>query len=893
MTFRRSAQLWARTGDFRRSAEAKLKAGEPMMAAELFERCGDFAQAGEIYEQHGDHVRASSLFEKAGDKRRAADLLYRALVEEGPRQVLGQEKVEVCRRVGALYAECGLMEHAVRVLVWGGQSLYAGRLLARAGHHQAAIELLSQSGDFLAAAEIARSIGNEALAHKLLGGRAEQEGRLLEAAAHYDEAGLYPKAARLYELAGDPRRSAEAHERAGQFDVAAQIYERLGEIEQAARCLRAAGRSTEGDMLMQRLEVQKDAIRSYVEAGDFLNAAVGLLAMARGGEPTLYADAVNYLEQVHSEHRDYVTARTLLAEVLAERGDNRRALNTLLQLLGGVTPSREHLPALYQYGRLLELDGLLAGARTAYQTAAAFDPSYRDLRERLRYLSETSGEQSGIRNVPVAPMVVGAPRHGSAPYGRPIPFFDTSPSNIREISNIDASQEKSGIQQAPILPPPDSLSAAMSAAADLELPELPKPLPAPNGASDLVLQPLESVLHSDVSSATMELIDDQLREISDIDGTTPVELEEPPPPPSPETKGDADASIKIPKPKAPPKLETAESLVGVVLRGRFRIEKKIGRGAQAQVYLARDQVLDREVAIKVLNDSVTEDEAALERFLREARLAARVHHSGCIAIFDFGEERGLTFMAMEYFKGRTLRELLKRGPLQSYLALRIARDVASALGAVHDAGIVHRDVKPTNVMVDRSGRVRLTDFGVASNLGDNSSSGMMVGTMKYMAPEQARGKEADRRADIFSLGVVLFEMLTGQAPFGGTLDALIKRVTKAPPPLPDDVDVPKVVRDLVKKCMLKRPASRYASTDALIEDLTKAVNQLKAKRKRNKAGGSKGGGGQDGEATTDRRAALSEPKTEDLVGEVEDPEDEAKQLPPPLPDPEHEDEAAP
>ncbi len=855
-----------------------------MMAAELFERCGDFAQAGEIYEQHGDHVRASSLFEKSGDKRRAADLLYRALVEEGPRQVLGQEKIEVCRRVGTLYAECGLLEHSVRVLVWGGQNLYAGRLLARAGHHQSAIELLSQSGDFLAAAEIARSTGDEALAHKLLGGRAEQEGRLLEAAAHYDEAGMFPKAARLYELAGEPRRSAEAHERAGQFDVAAQLYERLGEIEQAARCLRAAGRSVEGDALMERLALQKDAIRGYVEAGDFLNAAVGLLAMARGGEPTLYADAVNYLEQVHSEHRDYVTARTLLAEVLAERGDNRRALNTLLQLLGGITPTREHLPALYQYGRLLELDGLLAGARTAYQTAAAFDPNYRDLRERLRYLQETSNEQSGIRNVPVAPMVVGAPRHGSAPYGRPIPYFDTSPSGIREISNIDASQERSGIQYAPILPP-----AAMSAAADLELPAVPAPVtpssapartqsaslaPLPTATDGLALQSLESMLQPETSPGVLELLEEQGEDSSDIEANFPVEVEE-----SEQRVEESSSAFAIPKPKKIPEMETAEALVGVVLRGRFRIERKIGRGAQAQVYLARDQVLDREVAIKVLNDTVTEDEAALERFLREARLAARVHHSGCIAIFDFGEERGLTFMAMEYFKGRTLRELLKRGPLPPYLALRIARDVASALGAVHDAGIVHRDVKPTNVMVDRSGRVRLTDFGVASNLGENSSEGMMVGTMKYMAPEQARGKDADRRADIFSLGVVLYEMLAGKAPFGGTLDALIKRVTKAPPPIPDKIDLPPLVRQIVQKCLRKRPTARYGTIDALMEDLSKAMSDLKAKRKKRKAKRSKSKG-QDYDS--------SDIKTEDLVTEIEDPSESPK-LPPPIPSSEAED----
>ncbi len=304
--------------------------------------------------------------------------------------------------------------------------------------------------------------------------------------------------------------------------------------------------------------------------------------------------------------------------------------------------------------------------------------------------------------------------------------------------------------------------------------------------------------------STMDLIDEQLRGLQSSDLPPPPDFAKPFP-----AEGQTHA------------------LEGVVLRGRFRIERLVGRGAQAHVYLARDQVLDRAVAIKVLNEQVARDPEGLERFLREARLAARVHHASCIAIFDFGEERGLTFMAMEYFKGRTLKELVRRKALNPYLALRITRDVSSALAAVHEAAIVHRDVKPTNVMVDRNGRVRLTDFGVASSLGDQKGAGMMVGTMRYMAPEQARGKEVDGRADIFSLGVMLYEMLAGKPPFGGSLDDLIKRVTKPPPPLPDRVHVPGLVRQLVKRCMERKPAQRYAGMDEVISDLNLAIKLLK------------------------------------------------------------------
>ncbi|MCK6551977.1 serine/threonine protein kinase, partial [Myxococcota bacterium] len=265
--------------------------------------------------------------------------------------------------------------------------------------------------------------------------------------------------------------------------------------------------------------------------------------------------------------------------------------------------------------------------------------------------------------------------------------------------------------------------------------------------------------------------------------------------------------------------------------GRFRIERRVGRGAQAHVYLARDLVLDRAVAIKVLNEEVAQDPAALDRFLREARLAARVHHASCIAIFDFGQERGLTFMAMEYFRGKTLRDRLNVGPLDPLKGLKIGRQVAEALGAVHSAGIVHRDIKPTNVMVDDSGNARLTDFGVARNINEEATTtGVMVGTMKYMSPEQARGRDADHRSDIFSLGVMMFEMLAGKPPFGGTLDALIRRVTAPPPMLSSEVQVPELARTLIHKCMQRRPDARYQTVHPLITDLTTCIELLTIER---------------------------------------------------------------
>jgi tRNA A-37 threonylcarbamoyl transferase component Bud32 len=680
-----------------------------------------------------------------------------------------------------MYAELGQIDLAVRVLTWGAQNVFAGQLLARVGRLDEAIAMLTSTGDYLAAAEVAREGGDERRAQALFATRAEMEGRLQDAAAHYEEAGQFQRAALLHEYTQDTRRAARAYELAGQFEAAAQHYEQLGEIQLAVRCLRAAGREADAQALNRRTIGAEGLIKVHVDKGDFVNAAIAALSLARTGEPARYAEAVAFLELVDPSHPDYISARTVTAQIHAEQGDHRAALKVLQKLLGGVVPGRQHLEALYQYGRVLELEGYLAGARGAYQAAAMFDPNHRDVTARLLHLRESDSGRPGAApslagsGVPTVPMVVGGPmpRSVSTIGSIPFPKFDSGPGSTSQ----------------PALPPVDDLS-----------------IEPPSGAGDHPTFADED----EPSINTMDLIDQQLRDLQTGDLPPPPDFDKPFP---------ADAA-------------TTSDLDGVVLRGRFRIEKGIGKGAQAHVYLARDQVLDREVAIKILNEAIAKDPEALERFLREARLAARVHHAGCIAIYDFGEERGLTFMAMEYFKGRTLKDLVKKKALNTYLALRVVRDVAAALGAVHEAGIVHRDVKPTNIMVDKNGRVRLTDFGVASNLGDEKAQGMMVGTMRYMAPEQARGKDVDARADIFSLGVVLYEMIAGSAPFGGTLDDLIKRVQKAPPPLPPEVDAPQIVHDIVKRCMERKPSHRYANIGELIEDLDDALKHYKKKPKK-------------------------------------------------------------
>ena len=261
-----------------------------------------------------------------------------------------------------------------------------------------------------------------------------------------------------------------------------------------------------------------------------------------------------------------------------------------------------------------------------------------------------------------------------------------------------------------------------------------------------------------------------------------------------------------------------------VLSGRYRIVRHIARGGMAEVYLAHDQLLDRPVAVKVLFPELADDASFVERFRREARAAAGLNHHNIVSVYDFGEDSGSYFIVMEYVEGETLRDIIgTKGPMAPSHATEIAADVAAALDAAHRQGIIHRDVKPGNVLV--SGVVKVADFGIA-RAGDPRDSltqtGAVMGTATYLSPEQAQGKDLDPRTDIYSLGVVLYEMLTGRPPFTGPSPVAIayKHASEVPvPPSEHNADVPPGLDAVVLKAMAKDPAQRHSSADDLRAEL--------------------------------------------------------------------------
>ncbi|HEU4706746.1 MAG TPA: protein kinase [Solirubrobacterales bacterium] len=274
---------------------------------------------------------------------------------------------------------------------------------------------------------------------------------------------------------------------------------------------------------------------------------------------------------------------------------------------------------------------------------------------------------------------------------------------------------------------------------------------------------------------------------------------------------------------------TSSQMIGTVLSGRYKLEAKLGSGGMSTVYLARDTTLDRPVAVKVMHREMSEQADQLERFRQEARAVAKLSHPNVVAVIDAGEDGGHPYIVFEYVEGETLKQRINRvGALDAQEALAYAIEIARGLTVAHARNMVHRDIKPQNVLIDSEGRAKLTDFGISRQLEQDgmTATGRVLGTTDYVAPEQAMGHPVDQRSDIYSLGVVLYEMLVGAVPFSADsqVGVAMKHVNEELPDVQQRrPELSAAAAMVVERATAKDPAQRYQEAGEMIDDLATAL----------------------------------------------------------------------
>ena len=272
-----------------------------------------------------------------------------------------------------------------------------------------------------------------------------------------------------------------------------------------------------------------------------------------------------------------------------------------------------------------------------------------------------------------------------------------------------------------------------------------------------------------------------------------------------------------------------DAMIGTILSGRFRLEQRVGSGGMSTVYRAFDEKLERAVAIKLLQSAISSEDDQLERFRREARAAARLSHPNVVNVIDAGEDDGMPYIVFEYVDGETLKERIRRvGRLPASEAVAYAIEIGRGLSAAHGERLLHRDVKPQNVLINDEGEAKVTDFGIARSLEMDglTAPGNVLGTTDYVAPEQALGEPVTERSDIYSLGIVLYEMLTGDVPFKADTQVGVA-MQHVREPLPDVRDrrpeVSALLAAVLERATAKDAARRYASADALVHELEQVL----------------------------------------------------------------------
>ncbi len=642
-----------------------------------------------------------------------------------------------------------------------------GRRLARAGEFAAAAEQFLKAARFDLAAEAFVSARDHGAAARCF----EKAADLEKAALNYVRANEPEQAAQAYVLLGKPSRAAQMMERTGDLARAAQLYVDGEEYGKAGGCY-------------ERLGELNAAGEMYERAGQIVEA--GECFMRTG----LFGRAARSFQSAHAWAR--------AADAWSQAGDLKHAAACLVHAGDRVAAARAHWTR-GDYSEALHL----------IRNAAPHDPDYFEAMETFFSVLAERGYLT-----PLDEKTVEAFERNPVTIETLAGFLDLA--KLYRRSELEAEFQR--------------LAGRLAAEArwSPEVTRVLEELGAAESSPPVAAASFETLLEEsfDYSATTRRL--EEMREFqSALDAAIDQGLGIAPEAATRGTTTRGRTAVSAAPPTAPSKtLGFADLVDGFLFDGRYRIERKLGAGGIGAVFLARDESLDETVALKVLKPMADVSDDVVGRFKQEIKITRRIVHPNVVRTYDFGEFASLPYVAMEYVGGRDLKRMLREvGRFTVPEGVRIVRAVCGALAAAHRLDVVHRDIKPQNILIDASGEVKLIDFGIAKikDAVTATLTEMFIGTPEYISPEMALGNPVDRRTDVYSVGVVMYEMFCGTTPFrGGTLVSLLQRHVSEPPKPPREhvPELPAALEASILRALAKDPADRHPDIADLDAELT-------------------------------------------------------------------------
>ena len=831
------AKRLERGGDYAAAARQQLELGEHNEAARLFEQAGQLSEAARIRADQGQPFAAADLLLEARDPlgaarvlaEHAAELEAKRKHEQRPRSLarLDQQLAKVVERASALFRDEGQLREAAKLLARVGRHRDAADLFLEAGAREEASQELIKAGDEQRAAELYERAGDVVAAARLQAPELLRAGDKAGAARAYEQVGDLPRAARYYEESGQLDRAADLLERLGEAVRAAELYERLGKHQRAAELFEGKGDHFRAARALEQAGRPSDALARYhqVPAGhpDWGQAMRRIARLEDAGTelpppPAPRAPAPSAGPASAAAEEVFDPGATYSPEAETEIA-SRSALAAETQ---GPPPLDPGAATLWNQAEPAQTRAAASSSPSA--PAPLPDAGGATLWDQGPPPAATRGSLAETEVEPDATLVPGGADATLVPGG----------PDATHVPAAQAAGVSAGAADETYVPPgaADAAGAPASAAAETYVPPAaagaagaPASAAAetyvPPGAADAAGAPASAAAETYVPAGSA---DETYVPAGSAEATYVEASPTPPPqrprggPPSRRPRGPARPQPGAqPTRRRPPPYDPRRWIDQVV--DRYRVRGLLGSGAFADVFRAEHVHLERPVALKILRPELAARADVVERFLAEAKVVSRIHHRGVVEVYDFGQTKGVPFMALELVEGTNLRDRVQPGGLPLPEVRSLGRDLCLALGAAHKAGVIHRDLKPENILVDREGRAHVLDFGMARVFwGTTRDEGAgFLGTPRYASPEAADEGDVAAPADQYALGLILYELATGQLPFSSssTVGWLHHhRSTRPRPPRELRPDLPHDLEEALLVALAKAPHERHSDLSA-------------------------------------------------------------------------------